>query len=532
MLAVGEFVACARLLRFARNDALRHREANFRHCEAACGRGSLGLLRFARNDGRLLRFARNDAPPRGLQPIPQAQIAAELAFVVLELGMRLVGLSLRLHGAVTHILHTQGGRDDQHFVQALALTRRQNHATHPRVQRQLGQLLADGREAVVFQHRAEFIEQLKTVGDGFGTRSLQKRKVRHIAQAQRHHAQYHPCQRAAQNFRFGEAWAAVEIFLVIQANAYAIRHTSTASCTLIGRGLADGFHQELLHLAAKTVALDPRHSSVHHIPDARHCERGFGHVGGQNDARYAPRLKHLFLFGLREACKQGQHLHMPCVGVVRQVAAQVFCGIADFSLPRQKHQDVATRRTGPQLVHRVGDGVTQLMLAAFLPRAVAHFHGEGAARHHQHRGRSVAAGEMLGKAVGVDGGRGDDDLQVGAARQDLLEVAQQKVDVQTALVGLVDDQGVIGLQKRIGLRLGQQDAVGHQLDGGVTRQLVLKPHFETHHLAQRGFQLLGDALGHRGGSDAAGLGVTDDLAALAMGVFGVRARVLLRKIGI
>ena len=79
---------------------------------------------------RLLRFARHDAPPRRLQPIPQAQIAAELAFVVLELGMRLVGLGLRLHGAVTHILHTQSGRDDQHLVQALALTRCQNHATH------------------------------------------------------------------------------------------------------------------------------------------------------------------------------------------------------------------------------------------------------------------------------------------------------------------------------------------------------------------------------------------------------------------
>ena len=108
----------------------------------------------------------------------------------------------------------------------------------------------------------------------------------------------------------------------------------------------------------------------------------------------------------------------------------------------------------------------------------------------------MTAGEMLGKAVSVDGGRGDDDLQVGAARQDLLQVAQQEVDVQAALVCLVNDEGVIGLQQRVGLRLGQQNAVGHQLDGCVTRQLVLKPHLETHHLAQRGFQLFGDAFGH------------------------------------
>ena len=70
-------------------------------------------------------------PPSGsLQPIPQAQIAAELALVVLELGMRLIGLGLRGQWAVAHILDTQARGDDQHLVQALLLTGRQNHAAH------------------------------------------------------------------------------------------------------------------------------------------------------------------------------------------------------------------------------------------------------------------------------------------------------------------------------------------------------------------------------------------------------------------
>jgi hypothetical protein len=71
---------------------------------------------------------------------------------------------------------------------------------------------------------------------------------------------------------------------------------------------------------------------------------------------------------------------------------------------------------------------------------------------------------VLGKTVGVDGGRGDDDLEVGPARQDLAQVAQQKVDVQAAFVRLVDDDGVVGLQQRVGLGFGQQNAVGHELD--------------------------------------------------------------------
>ena len=52
---------------------------------------------------------------------------------------------------------------------------------------------------------------------------------------------------------------------------------------------------------------------------------------------------------------------------------------------------------------------------------------------------------------------------------------------------LVDDQGVIGFQQRVVLRLGQQDAISHQLDAGRLAQTVLKADLKTHHLAQRRF---------------------------------------------
>ena len=120
---------------------------------------------------------------------------------------------------------------------------------------------------------------------------------------------------------------------------------------------------------------------------------------------------------------------------------------------------------------------------------------------------------MVGKALRVNRGRGHDDFQIRAARQYLAQVAQQKVNVQTALMRLVDDDGVVGVQQRVGLRLGQQNAIGHQLDGGVARKPVLEPHLETHHLAQRRLQLLGNPLGHAAGRNAPRLRVPDQLAA-------------------
>ena len=68
---------------------------------------------------------------------------------------------------------------------------------------------------------------------------------------------------------------------------------------------------------------------------------------------------------------------------------------------------------------------------------------------------------MLGEAFCVYGCRGDDNFQIGAARQELFQVAQQEVDVQTAFVRFVNDNRVVGGEIAVGLRFGEQNAVGH-----------------------------------------------------------------------
>ena len=91
---------------------------------------------------------------------------------------------------------------------------------------------------------------------------------------------------------------------------------------------------------------------------------------------------------------------------------------------------------------------------------------------------------------------------------------------------LVDDDGVVGAQERVGLRLGQQNAVGHQLDGSVLGEPVLEAHLEAHHITQRGFELFGNALGHRTGGNATRLRVADHLGARRWASVGQGQRVI------
>ena len=83
-------------------------------------------------------------------------------------------------------------------------------------------------------------------------------------------------------------------------------------------------------------------------------------------------------------------------------------------------------------------------------------------------------------------------------------------------MGLIDDQGVVGIQERVALGLGQQNTIGHEFDGGLGSQLIVEPHLKAHHIAQRRAKLFGNALGNRRGRDASRLCVPNQtrLAAL------------------
>ena len=265
----------------------------------------------------------------------------------------------------------------------------QHHAPDPGVQRPVRQVSPDGGELVLFVHGAQLGQQLVAIGDGLGPRGFHKGEALHVAQLQGLHAQDDARERAAQNFGIGEAGPCVEILLLVQADADPVGDTATSATALLRRCLADGLHQQLLDLAAVAVAFDTRRAAVDHIADTGHGEGGLGHVGGQHDPPAGVGIEHPVLLGLREAREQGQHLGATQGRLVAQVLTQMVGRLADFSLTRQEHQDVAlVTRVAPELVHRIGDGLIQAVVAALLEGAPAHLHRIGAARDHDHRRRA------------------------------------------------------------------------------------------------------------------------------------------------
>ncbi len=264
---------------------------------------------------------------------------------------------------------------------------------------------------------------------------------------------------------------------------------------------------KLLDLLADAVAVHARQPAVDHITDVGHGQRRFRNVGRQDDATFGTGLEHLILFGCRQAREQRQYFDTPVMRIGEVMAAQGFRRVAYLALTRQEHQHIAAQAARRQLIQRCAHRFRHILSFAFiadLQRAITGLDRITAPRHlHHHRA------EMPGEPVCIQRGGRDDEFQVRAARQQLFQVAQQKIDVQAAFVRLVDDDRVITSEQRIAVDFRQQNTVRHQLDHGISRDLVVETYLVADKTAELGFEFSGNAGGHRTGGHATRLGMAD-----------------------
>ncbi len=439
--------------------------------------------------------ARRPRPLLGLEVVPEGEHRQEVRVGVGEASVHLVRLGLVVGRPLADVLDRQGGGQDHDLPHAGLVAGLQDHAAEAGIDGQPGQATPHLGQRAVGAHGPQLDQQGDGVADGVGVGRVDERERLDVAEPQRGHLQDDRRQVGAQDLGLGELGPAGEVVLVVEPDADAGRHTAAPTGPLVRRRLADRLDGQPLDLGAAVVARDAGGARVDDVAHAGHGDRRLGHVGGEDDAPPAVGAEGALLLGRRQPGVERQDL-----GVGELLVGEGGGGVADLALAAEEHEDVARALT-PQLVDRGPDAVDLVALEG----PVAHLDGVGAAGHLDDGGVEVG-----GEALGVDGGRGDDQLEVGPPGEEAGEVAEEEVDVQAALVGLVDDDRVVAAQHPVALQLGEQDAVGHELHLGVLADLVGEAHGVADPVAQLGAQLLGDAGRHGAGGQAPGLRVPDE----------------------
>ena len=223
---------------------------------------------------------------------------------------------------------------------------------------------------------------------------------------------------------------------------------AAAARALVGRRLRDRLDRQPLHLEPVAVAGDPRRARVDHVPDAGHGQRGLGDVGGQHDPPPGVRREHPVLLGGRQPGVQRQDLGRS-PGSCSPASASA---VSRISRSPERKTRMSPGPPRPQLLDRVADRLDLVARDVVRPvrrrrRSRPSRAGGSGSRPGRSARRPRRPGASRPKCAAnrsrVDRRRGDDDLEVGAARQQLLEVAEDEVDVEAALVRLVDDDRVV-----------------------------------------------------------------------------------------
>ena len=170
---------------------------------------------------------------------------------------------------------------------------------------------------------------------------------------------------------------------------------------------------------------------------------------------------------------------------------QQLASLADVPLGRHEHQDVAAGLAiGEDAIHRLhrpvhivqglGPGLGLIpfggVRAELIKRRVNHLDRKRASRD-LHDGRVV---ERLGKHLGIDGRRRYYNAQLRPLETQVAQMPKQEIDIERALMRLVQNDGIVSAQQRIGLDLGEQHAVGHKFDHRIASGAIVEADLATH----------------------------------------------------
>ena len=408
------------------------------------------------------------------------------------------GVSRRLapRAPLARVGHTQKAHDDQQVGDASECVRFKQHAPGPRVEGEPREPASELREIPISVDGAQLAQQPQAVVDVAPVGGIDEREPLHLVHPQRQHAQQDRGQVGAPDLRLREGRPGLEVGCVIEPDAHPGAGPPAPSGALVGRGPRDGLHRQPLHSGAVCVPAHPGGARIDDEADARHRQRGLRDVRREHHAAADGGSEQRLLARRGHAGMEGKEL-----GIREREAPHPGLGLADLALPGEEHEHV------PRLVAQLFQHARDLLrdVVAFLSRPIPDLDGVGPALHLDDR-RPIEERLQL---LDFQRGGSDDDPEIRAPLHELAEIAEHEVHVQRPLVRLVDDEGVVGAQIAVALDLGEQDAVGHQLDAGIRRGVPVEAHLVADEPAGSGTELRRDPRRDASRRDPPGLRVAD-----------------------
>ena len=226
----------------------------------------------------------------------------------------------------------------------------------------------------------------------------------------------------------------------VEVVGFAGARAAGAAGALGGVGLGDGRDLEGVHSHAGVVDFEFGEAGVDDVHDAVDGERGFGDVGRHDDFAHAGGgfVEDLGLEVGRHLAVDGEDKEFGWVVEKLQALVDELAGDLDIFLAGHEDEDVSGRLGNMDGQHLLDRAVH----IVFAGRArVLDVDGKGTARNDKLRSSTVEARE----AVGIHGGRGNDQFEVSSTREYFLDKAHEDVCIQSTLMGFIHDDARISV---------------------------------------------------------------------------------------
>ena len=386
---------------------------------------------------------------------PKNQIDPEVRPFIEKLTLHFIRLFFLPLRPLPHIHRRQARNNNEHLLENSPSLALNQHPTQSRIEGQLGQTPSGLRQLrlVPLRHRAHFFERLPSLIDRPRTRRIDKRELPDITQPQRKHPQNHPRKRTPPNLRIGKLRRHLQRFFIVKLHANSLAHPSASTPPLPRTRLRNHLNLQTLHLPLRTKSTYPCLPAIDDAHDPRNGQRSLRDIRRHKYSPLSTRPKNLLLI------LQGQPgENRDCLGIGKAPPLHHLGALPNLPLPGEKNQDITLRIQIGHKLHAAQDMFTQ-SLPTFPLRQKNILHWKSSPFHFHHRTIS----EELRKAPRIQSRRRNHHAKILPLRHQLFQIPQQKINIQGPFVGLINNDGIILLQRTISLRLRQKNPVRHKL---------------------------------------------------------------------